>query len=100
MTRRTQLRINLLVHSLNTGAPCAAPSHDAQEKIILAPEKTTLRMMKTQLRQDPNRRTRKAGRTALMNRPHTGTRRIAIIFHSPRKKRASATRNSSCLRNL
>ena len=100
MTRKIQSRINLLVHSTNTGAPGATLSHVTQEKTILAPEVILLRTTKTLLRQDPNRKTRKAGRIALMNRPYTKTRRIVIIFHSPRKKRASATRNSLCLRNL
>ena len=94
------MRINLLVHSPNTGAPGAALSQVTKEKTILAPEVILLRTTKTLFRQDPNRRTRKAGRIALMNMPHTETRRIVIIFHSPSKKRASATRNSSCLRNL
>ena len=94
------MRINLLVHSPNTGAPGAALSHVTQEKTILAPDVIILRTTKALLRQDPNRRTSKAGKIALMNKSYSETRRIVILFHSPRKKRASATRNSSCPRNL
>ena len=100
MTRRIQLRIKLLVHSPNTCAPGATLGHITQEKTILAPEVIILRTTKTLLRQDPNRRTRKAGKIALMNKSYSETRRIVIISHSPRKRRASATRNSLCLRNL
>ena len=42
----------------------------------------------------------KMGKLALMNRPYTETRRTIIIFRSPRRRRALATRISSCLRNL
>ena len=100
MTKRIQSRISLLVHSPNTGTPGATLSHVTQEKTILAPEMITLRTSKTLLRQDPNRRTTKAGKIAPMNRSCTETRRIAITFHSLKKRRASAARNSSCLRNL
>ena len=56
--------------------------------------------MKTPLRQLPNKMNGKTGKLALMNEPRMKTRRIVIIFHSPRKRRALAMRISSCLRNL
>jgi hypothetical protein len=94
------LRIHLLAHNPNTRAPDTALSLVVQEKIILVLERIALRTMKTLLRKDPNRKNKKAGKAAPMNRPHTETWRTAIISHSPRTKRSSATKISSCLRNL
>ena len=65
MTKKIQLRINLLRHSLSTGTLNAALSHIAA---TLAPEKivlrTTPKTMKTLLEQDPNRRNKKTGKPA------------------------------------
>ena len=104
MTKKTQLRINLLGHSPDADVSSAALSHVVQKIAIPAPEKTILRtmpkIMKTLLRQPPNKMNGKTGMLALVNRLYTKTRRTIIIFHSPRMRRASAMRISSCLRNL
>ena len=104
MTKKIQLRINLLRYNRNTGDSGAALSHASVKIATPTQEKITLRKVskttKTPLTQLPNRMNGKMGRLALVNRPHTRTRRTVIIFRSPRMRRASAPRISSCLRNL
>ena len=98
------VRINLLRHSPDAGVSGTALSHVVQKTTTPAPKKTILRTMpktmKTLLGQSPNRMNGKTAKLALMNRPYTKTRRTVIIFLSSRMRRASATRISSCLRNL
>ena len=90
MTRKIQLRINLLRYNQSAGVSGAALSHVAAKIATPAHEKITLRMvqktMKTPLRQLPNKMNGKTGKLALMNRPYTKTRRTVIIFRSPRMR--------------
>ena len=88
MTKKIQLRINLLRHSLSTDALNAALSHIAatlaSEKIVL---RTMPKTMKTLLEQDPNRRNKKMGKPAPMNRPCLATiQRTTTTFHSPKMR--------------
>ena len=89
-TRKTQSRINLLRYSQSADVSGAAPSHAVEKTAIPAHEKTILRTMpktkKTPSSQPPNRTIGRMGKLALMNRPHTKTRRTVIIFHSPRRR--------------
>ena len=103
MTKRIQLRTNLLRHSPGTGVSGAGLSHIVQKTTTPAPEKIILRTkpktMKTLLGQSPNRMNGKTGKLALMNRPYMKTQRTVIIFHSPRTRQASATKTLSCPRH-
>ena len=87
MTRKIQLRINLLRYNQNTDVSGAALNHATAKAATPAHEKITLRTvpktMKTMLRQLPNKMNGKMGESA---RPRTKTRRTAIIFHSPRMR--------------
>ena len=73
MTKKIQLRINLLRYSQNAAISDAALSHAVQKTAIPAQEKITLRTvpktMKTPLRQLLNRTNGKTGKLALMKRP-------------------------------
>ena len=73
MTKKIQLRINLLRHSQSADVSGAALNHAVEKTAILAQEKIILwtmpKTMKTLLRQLPNMRNRKTGKLALMNRP-------------------------------
>ena len=90
MTKKIQSRINLLRYSQNADVCGAAPSHAVGKTAIPARETTTLRtvpkIMKTPLKQLPNKKNEKMGKLAPMNRPQMKTRRTLIIFHSPRMR--------------
>ena len=90
MTRKIQLRINLLRYNQNTDVSGAALNHAVAKTTTPAQEKITLqtvpKTMKTPLRQLLNNMNGKMGESALMNRPHTKTRGTIIIFHSPRMR--------------
>ena len=104
MTKRIQLRVNLLRNSKNGGVLVAALSHVVPKTAILAPEKIILRTMpktmKTLLRSHPSRRIKNTGKIAPTNRPGPMTRRTVVIIRSLRMRKALATKISSCLRNL
>ena len=103
MTKKSQMRINPLRHSPGAGALNAPLSHVAQKTATLAPEKivlwATLKTMKTVLELHPNRRNKTTGKLTLINRPCPMTWMTIVIVHSPRMRRASAARISSCLRH-
>ena len=71
MTRKIQLRINLLRYNQNTDVSGAALSHDVEKTAIPGQEKTILqtmpKTMKTPLSQLPNRINGKMGKSAPMN---------------------------------
>ena len=103
ITRKIQLRINLLRYSQSADDSGAALSHAVEKTAIPAQEKTILRTMpktmKTPLSQLPNRTNGKTGKSALMNRPYTKTQRTVITFRSPRTRQASVTRLYHALRS-
>ena len=90
MTRKIQLRINLLRYNQSAGVSSAALSHAAVKIATPAQEKITLWMVpkttKTPLRRLPNKMNGKMGKLALMNRPRMKTHRTVIIFHSLRTR--------------
>ena len=69
----------------------------AQETIALRMMPKTKTTPTSQASSMPDGRT---GKLAPMNRPGPTTRRTVVIFRSPRMRKASATKISSCLRNL
>ena len=73
MTKKIQLRINLLRHSSSASALNAVLSLLAQKMATLAPEKIVLRAtpktMKTLSVLHPNRRNMTTGKTTLISRP-------------------------------
>ena len=88
MTRKIQLRINLLIYNKSADVSGAALNHAAAKTAKPAQEKITLRTvpktMKTPLRQLLNKMNGKTSKLALMNRPRMKTRRTVIIFRSSR----------------
>ena len=90
MTRKIQLRINLLKYSPSVGVSGATLSHAAVKTTTLAQEKITLQKVpkttKTPLKQLMNKMNGKMGRLALVNRPRTKIRRTIITFRSPRMR--------------
>ena len=90
MTRKIQLRMNLLRYNQSTGISGTALNHVVAKTATPAHQKITLwtmpKTMKTPLRQLPNKMNGKTGKLALMNRPYTKTRRTVIIFRSPRRR--------------
>ena len=90
MTRKIQLRINLLKYGSSAGVSGAALSHAAIKIATPAQEKITLRKVpkttKTPSTQQTNKMNGKMRRLALLSRPHTKIHRTTITFCSPRMR--------------
>jgi len=83
MTKKIQLRTNLLLYNQNAGVSGAALSRVMKKTATPIREMITLR---TVPKTEKNRTIGRMGKLALMNRPYTKTRRTAIVYHSPRMR--------------